>query len=143
MRGRTNAPRSLTVIAVLAIAWNLVGIAAFAVQAGMSDAQMTALPPAQQQAWREMPGWAWVSYAIAVFAGTAGAVALLLRRSAAVALLGLSLAAVILQYGYSFLVARLASMIGPQALLLPLVIIVLAVAQLLYARHARVRGWLG
>ena len=143
MRDTRAAPPSLYIVAIPAIAWNLVGIVAFILQFRMSATQMAALPPAEQQVWRAMPGWAWAVYATAVSSGTAGAIALLLRSRAAVPLLALSLGAVLLQYGYSFLVARIATTLGPQAALLPGAIVVLAIGQAIYARHAARRGRLG
>ncbi len=49
-----------------------------------------------------MPSWAWAIYAVAVAAGTLGALCLLLRSKGRVAPPGIEVIAVLIQFGYTF-----------------------------------------
>ncbi|MBR0683967.1 sugar transporter [Roseomonas eburnea] len=129
-------------IAVLALLWNLAGVGAFAMQASMGAETVAALPPAQRDLWFGMPGWAWVAYGLAVAAGTLGAVGLLLRRGWALPAFVVGLATVVVQFTYPFLMTDALSVMGPGMAVLPLAIVVIAVAEVLAARAWRGRGWL-
>ena len=135
-----GASRSFKIIAIGLLIWNLIGVAAFAMQYGADLAHLAKSDPYTAPIFAEMPGWAWAAYAVAVGAGTVGALLLLLRKAAAVALFALSLAAVVVQFGYSFLGTDLWAVKGAGAAVFPAVIIAIAVGQLLYAAGLRAKG---
>ena len=56
--------RKFWIIAVLILLWNLLGDAAYLMQASADIDEIAARDPVQAQAFREMPGWAWSAYAI-------------------------------------------------------------------------------
>jgi len=126
--------------AILFLLWTLMGCAAFIMQSMQDVAELAKTDPYQAQIWSAMPIWAWFSYAIAVIAGTLGAVALLLRRRVAVILSLLCVIAVLVQFYYTFFMTDLLAMRGFSTLIFPLVIIALALAQLFYARALNNRG---
>ncbi|TYT27034.1 hypothetical protein FZO89_12615 [Luteimonas viscosa] len=138
----TPVPTLFRVIAIAALAWNLIGIAMFFLQTGMSAAQIAQLPPAQQAVYAAMPAWLSIFYAIAVFGGALGSLALLLRRRWALPLLAISLAAVLVQTIalYALTPAWQASGVGG----LPMTLLIVGIAAFLlwYARLASKRGWL-
>lgn len=68
--------RSFRTIASALLVWNLIGIAAFVAQITADLGQLALTDPATADAFRAMPQWAWGAYAIAVFTGTAAAIAL-------------------------------------------------------------------
>ena len=80
--------------------------------------------------------------AVATFAGLVGAIALVARRRWSIALLGLSLLAVIVQFGGIYAVPRLRKVVPPDAMLVPLVIITICALIYALAFHADRRGWL-
>ena len=73
---QNTAPRWLLWVSIILLLWNLMGVGAFVSQWMMSADQLATLPPEQQVMWAKMPSWAWAAYAVAVFAGTAGAIGL-------------------------------------------------------------------
>jgi hypothetical protein len=80
---------------------------------------------------------------VATFSGLAGAIALLLRRSWAVPALAVSLAAVAVQFGYTFLVLDAARILGAAAALpFPITIFLIGAALLYFAVLSARRGWL-
>lgn len=135
-----GASRSFKIVAMGLLVWNLIGVAAFAMQYGADLAALSKSDPYTARIFAEMPGWAWAAYAVAVGAGTAGAMLLLLRKAAAVALFVLSAIAVVVQFGYSFLGTNLWAVKGPATAVFPAVIFAVAVGQLVYAAKLRAKG---
>ena len=132
------------VVGVLIALWMLVGVAAWCVDLLMTPERLAALPAAQQQLYAARPAWVFVVYGVAVFAGFAGAIALLLRRKAAKPLFLLSLFAAVLQFGHAFGAMAALALLGPaQALPLPAMVIAVALFTVWYARwcarHALLR----
>jgi hypothetical protein len=138
-----TAPRWLLWASILLLLWNLMGVGAFVSQWMMAADQLATLPPEQQEMWAKMPGWAWAAYALAVSAGTAGAIGLLMRKAWAVPLFLLSFIAVLVQFTYPFIIAGGLSTLGVTALLFPAFIIFVAIVQWRFAMTARNTNWLG
>lgn len=134
-----RATRSFIVIGIILALWNLMGVAAFVMQYGADLDQLAKTDPDTARAFAAMPQWAWVVYAIAVGAGTLGAIALLMRKALAASLLLLSMMAVIVQFGYTFLATDLLHVKGGTAAIFPAVIFLIAVGQWLYARSMVIR----
>ncbi|MBA4753659.1 MAG: sugar transporter [Sphingobium sp.] len=130
-----NMPRYFIVIAIVLLLWNLMGLAAFAMQYTADLTELAKSDPVTAQAFAAMPAWVWIAYTIAVGAGTLGAVLLLMKKAAAASLFLLSLIAVVVQFGYTFLGTDLLALKGPSVIAFPAFIVVMAVVQLLYARH--------
>jgi hypothetical protein len=110
----------------------------------LTDEQTAAgFTEAQRQLYAARPGWLFIDYAIAIFSGLAGTVGLLLRKSWAVAAFAVSLAAVVIQFGYMFTALRAIELLGAAAAVpFPLVITLIGAALLWLAIQARTRGWL-
>lgn len=131
------------IVAVLAVLWNIAGCYSYIAQVTMSPEAIAALPPAQQELFLDKPAWATAAYAIAVWTGLAAAVLLLLRRRWARIAYVVSLAAVVVQFGWTFLGQNVIAVVGPAAALpLPVAILVLSVAQLWFTGFAAKRGLL-
>lgn len=136
-----SAPRWLLWAGIILLIWNLIGVAAFFAQWSMTPADIAKLPQTQQDLWNGMPGWAWAAYAIAVGAGTFGAIGIIMRKWWAALLFSLSLIAVLIQFSYPFLIANAAGG-GMEMLGLPIFIVVVAVIQWLSSRSWQRKGWL-
>lgn len=126
--------RSFIVIGVILLLWNLMGLAAFVMQYTADLGELAKTDPLTAKAFANMPRWAWAVYLIGVGAGTLGAIALLLRKAVAAPLFLLSLIAVVIQFGYTFLGTDLLAVKGWTTAIFPAVIIAIAVVQWLYAR---------
>lgn len=121
-------PVSFRVLAVLFLLWNLLGVAMFYMQLAMTPEQLAQLPAAQRE----------------IQAGTLGALMLLLRRKAALPLFWLSLLAVVVLFGYCLFPGRMLEVLGAaQSLPMPVLVTVIAIVQVWFARRARARGWIG
>lgn len=135
-----NMPRYFIVIAIVLLLWNLMGLAAFTMQYTADLTELAKSDPVTAQAFAAMPAWVWIAYAIAVGAGTLGAILLLMKKAAAASLFLLSLIAVVVQFGYTFLGTDLLALKGPSVIAFPAFIVVMAVVQLLYARNLVSKG---
>lgn len=135
-----SAPRSLTIVGIAALLWNLIGDASFVAQYSMDTAELAKTDPYTARIYAEMPGWAWAAFAVAVAGATLGTILLLMRRAAAVPLYLLSLIAIIVTFGYSFFGTDLLAIKGWTTTLFPALIFILGVAQFLYARTQVMRG---
>lgn len=144
MTDRISVPKWFWVAGVLLLLWNAVGIFFFYTQITMSyDQMVTAMGKPSADCFAMMPHWQWWAYGIAVWGGTFAALALLLRRVWAQPLFLISLIAVIVQYGYSFGVLKIQTLLGwANAAPLPVFIIVMAGLGLWLAGSAKKKGWL-
>ena len=127
------------IIAGLALLWEAFGCFMYISQMTTDPAT---LPLDQRALWQAMPTWSVAAYAVAVWVGLIGAILLLLRRRHAVAVLGLSLLAVIVQFSALVLVPDISGMISSDMLLGPIVIALVCYGIFHFALHARKRGWL-
>ncbi|WP_176590794.1 sugar transporter [Sphingobium sp. EM0848] len=134
--------RSFWGIGIVLLLWNLMGVAAFIMQYSADLNQLAKTDPYTARIFAAMPGWAWTAYAVAVGAGTLGAILLLLRKAAAVPLFLLSIIGVIVQFGYSFIHTDLLAVKGATAAIFPAVILIIAIFQWRYARTLTGRGLL-
>ncbi|WP_420144017.1 sugar transporter [Sphingobium sp.] len=136
-----SAPRSFTIIAIVLLLWNLMGVMAFVMQYNMDLAVLAETDPAGARIFAAMPGWLWIDYGVAVLAGTVGAASLLAKRKAAVALFLLSLVAVIVQFGYTFLATDLIAAKGVVvAMAFPILIFAITIFQWRYASAQMAKG---
>lgn len=130
-------------VAVLALLWNLFGLAMFTLQYTMTPEQLAQLPEAQRRLQEGFPAWLWVLYGVAVVAGTLGSILLLMGRRLALPVFWVSLVAVVVQFGYCLFPGGMIELLGPaQALPMPIVVIAVAALLVWFARRAVARGWL-
>lgn len=131
------------IIAGVALIWNLIGLTFYYLEVTASPEALSTLTEAQQQFLAGKPFWATSAYAIAVSAGVLGSLFLLLKKTWAVMMFGVSLAGIVLQNLHAFLVAGGLEVWGPTGLILPTIVLIIAIALFMYSRYARERGWLG
>lgn len=122
------------------VLWGLLGCLVFYAHATL--AAHRAGPPSfwNWDYYQAVPRWFLVDYAIGVGASLLGSLAMLRRSRKANLLYVVSLAAVIVQFGYLFATGGLA---GPvQAFVIPVFILGVAIFQIWLAGMATRRGWL-
>lgn len=137
-----STTRGLIIFGVIALLWNVMGIAAFVMQYTADLNALAKTDAYQAKLFAGMPKWAWVAYAVAVFGGLAATIALLLRRRSAVPLYAISLIAVVAQFSHTFFGTDLLAVRGWATAIFPAVIFLLGLLQFLYARSAAAKGLL-
>ena len=130
------------IIGGAALVWNLIGLVIYVGQVSMSPEALARLTEDQQGLITSTPTWANAAWAIAVNAGVFGSLLLLLRKSWAVPMFILSLAAVVVQDVEAFVLRDAFRVLGVNSLIIPSMVFIIAVALLLYSRAAKSSGWL-
>jgi hypothetical protein len=129
-------------VAGLALLWEAGGCYAYLTQVSAGAKALAALPAAERAVWQAMPPWIWGAYAVAVWVGLSGAIGLLMRQSWARAALIVSLAGVIVQFGWMFLRTDIVAAKGLSATFLPAAIFIVGLFLIWFAGFAGRKGWL-
>lgn len=151
MNAKVPAPGWFTAVAIIALLWNLFGVAAYLMTvmgpALLSPEMLAAMPEAERAEVEKglaqlaaTPAWATAAFAVATFGGLLGSILLLVRKNLAVPVFAISLAALLVQQVYGFFLSE-APVGGGAALILPLVILAFAVFLLWLAMKAKREGW--
>ncbi|MGB5668206.1 MAG: hypothetical protein WBM53_15325 [Maribacter sp.] len=141
--GKVKPPVWFWVVSVVALLWNLMGAMAYIGQAYMTDEVKAALPADQQALLENIPAWATAAFAIAVWGGVLGCIALLLRKKWARPVLVISLLGILVQMSYSFFMSNALEVYGTaQGMVMPLLIIVIGVVLVLFAKSSQNKGWI-
>ena len=131
------------IIGAAALVWNLLGLAVYISEVTAGPDAYASYTAAQQAFMTGKPAWATSAFAIAVSTGVLGSLLLLLRKSLAVIMFAASLLGIIVQNLHAFVIADGLQAWGATGLIMPAVVVVIAVALLLYSRVAKAKNWLG
>ncbi|MFN3727684.1 MAG: hypothetical protein ACK4SZ_15430 [Allosphingosinicella sp.] len=131
-----RAPAWFWIVVGVALLWNLLGVTAYLAEAfGM----------AQSEAHRALvdvrPAWATAAYAVAVFGGSLGCIALLARRRAAFPLLAVSFAALLVQQAWNLAGPDAAIGVEGPALGFAVIVVLVSLGLVLLSRAAIRKGW--
>jgi hypothetical protein len=110
-----RVPTWFWVVAGLVLVWEAMGCYAYITQVSMTAEQLAALPEGQRQLFNTMPDWVTAAYGIATWGGLLAAILLLMRKRWATAMFAVSLVALLVQFGWSFLIADAGTVVGPSA----------------------------
>ena len=135
----TRPPKWFWVVASIALVWNLLGVLAFFAQMALD---LGTLSEAEREFYNATPTWATLAFAVAVFGGTLGCVALLLRKSWAFLMLVICLAGIVVQISHSLFIGNGIEVFGPQGLVLPALTFGIGVLLVWFASYSAKRGWL-
>lgn len=130
------------IVAGILTLWNAIGCFACYSQLTISTEKLAKLPDQQREAWTTMPGFAKAAYVVAVVAGLAGAVLLLLQNALALPLSILSLVGIVVQFGWFFLGYGGWRKHGASGAAFPVFIALVAIGQIGLACCAKAQGWL-
>ncbi len=130
-------------IAIFALAWNLLGVGAYLFEATASpETLLASYSEYEANAVISRPAWATGIFALAVFGGALGSLGLVLKKKWAMWPLCVSLGAVILQQIYIWTQTDAAAHISGAGWLMPVMIPLIAVYLVFFTRRAIARGLL-
>jgi uncharacterized membrane protein len=136
-------PTSFWIIGIVALMWNIIGVMLYYIQVSASPEELQAAYGEVGANFIEsIPTWATSAHAIAVTAGVLGCVLLLVRKAWAVPLFIISLAGIVVQDIYSFVMAGGASIFGTPAIVIAVVVLLVAIGLVFYSRSAKDRHWI-
>lgn len=146
MATEAKPPLHLWIIGGLATLWGAIGSYDYVMTRMRNTdylaAMMPGVDPQAVLAWIDgFPIWAQIGWGLGVWGGLAGAILLLARSRWAVPVLAVSLIGAMFSLGYQLLAAPpLAGAEGAMFDVMPLVIIAIAAALVIYARAMRTKG---
>ena len=132
-----TANRWIKPVLITALLWNILGVFAFIMQLLLTPEMVNKLPQEQQLAYNNQPLWAFLAFAIAVFGGALGCLLLLFKKSLATLILIISLAAVLAQQYYNFLIINSISLFGISAIFMPIAVTIIAIALVYLSFHLK------
>ena len=138
--GKAPVPMWFWIVATGALLFEAAGAFLFVNSLNLDPAS---LPLDQRSIFEATPQWMTLAWAIAIGAGTLGALLLLLRRRLAEPLLLISLIAVAVQFSGLFLVRQLRELTPEDHLIVPVVILLVAYGVWQFSKLSRRRNWLG
>ena len=139
-QAQAGAPVWFRFAAIVALLWTMFGVVTYLNHVGLIS--MAPATEAQQAFEDSIPWWVTAAYAVAVFAGAAGALGLVLRRTWALPLLVLSAGAVLVQELWTLLLSDAGAVYGTFGVVMPVVIITASLVIVWFARIATARNWL-
>lgn len=138
-----RAPGWFRLLAVLGIAWNAFGVYMYLMKVGVVGNMAAQMGEADRVLAASAPAWYTGAFAIGVFAGLLGTIALALLSRWSKPLLILSLLGVLAQMGWIVGMSNAVALKGGQVLLIPALITVVAILLVWLAAIGGRRGWLG
>lgn len=128
------------IIGIIALIWNLMGVAAYLFQAYMTEEELLALPPEEQALYADIPAWVTAAYALAVFGGALGCILLLLRKKLATFVFIISFASIVVQMTYNLFMSKAAEVYGPGGVIMTLMVIVIGAFLVWYSKNMEKKG---
>ncbi len=139
---RVSVPRWFWVSAAVALLWNLMGCMIFLSEVFAKEAMMESFTEEQKDWSRAIPFWIYVVFAFAVVSGVAGSIALFKRHRLAVPCFAASFVAVVVQMGYTMLIAGGLRVMGPSGAVMPVLVVTLSMLWLFFAKYSSNKQWL-
>jgi len=142
MNEKSKLPNWYWAVCAVAIVWNLMGVMALVGQLTMTPEMLAQMTQAEQALYAATPLWVNVAFAFAVIGGELGCIGLLLRKSWAFYLFVLSLVGVIVQMSHLFIMDGSVDEFGPGGISMPIMIVLIAIALVWFAKRAESKGWI-
>ncbi|MFT5525715.1 MAG: hypothetical protein ACI9HK_003685 [Pirellulaceae bacterium] len=127
-REESNPAWWFWIISGLALVWNFIGLTIFVGRFTIG--------------FEQTPIFVVAAFAVAVFGGVIGCIALLIRKEWAINVLMMSLAGVLTQMSHAFFVSGAFQGQETSTLVMPVCIILIAVLLIPFSAASRKRGWL-
>ena len=132
----TKPPIWFWIVSIVGLVWNGMGVNQYLGKAYQTESWKAQYTAEDLAMMADLPAWITAAFAIAVFAGAIGCLALLLRKKWAHGLLVLSLLAVIVQMGYMIAQGMVKNM-G-----MTIAIIVVALLLVWLSKKSKSKGWI-
>ena len=136
--------KTFWIVGAAALAWNLFGVAMYISTVTATPESYAAQGFNQQQIefLETTTSWSIGAFAIAVTVGALAALFLLFRKGWAVPAFVVSFVALLSLDIYNFVLRDTIGMFGMGAAYMQAMIFIIAILEIIYARHARQKGWL-
>lgn len=140
MTKASRAPKHLWIVGIVTLLWNLMGAYDYLMTQTRNEAYMGKFTQPQLDYFYGVPVWFEFFWALAVWGGVLGCVLLLLRRGLALPVFAVSFVSMVITTIYSFGLSDGMQVMGTMGFVFSLVIFLVALGLVLYARAMRRRG---
>ena len=135
----TKTPIHLWIVGILAVLWNSVGAFDYIATQYRIESYMSQFTPQQLEYFYGFPVWMDAAWAIAIWASVLGSLSLLLRKTWAVGLFGISILGLATSSVYSFVLSDGMAVMGSGGAIFTAVIWVIALFLFFYAKAMAAR----
>lgn len=136
MSNSTTKPSTIFwIVSSIALFWNIMGVVAYLGQAYITDEALSLLPENEQAYYANVPAWVTAAFAIAVFSGFLGSLALVFKKKWAKPLFLISLVTVVVQVIYNLFIQEFVALTGSRVIL-PLITVVIAAFLVWFSNNA-------
>jgi len=135
----TKTPRHLWIVGIVALLWNLMGAVDYLMTETKNEAYMAQYTPEQLEFFYGFPAWVVALWAIAVWGGVLGAVLLLMRKKLALQVLLVSFVCMVVTMIQNYATGA-ADVVGGMAIVFSVIVFVVALLLVLYARAMTQKG---
>lgn len=139
----SNKPiKYFKLIAILAIIWNILGVISYFFHVYMPEEAIAKLPEAEQILYQNIPEWKTIAFFIATVGGLLGSIFLFLKKKTAIPILALSLIGILVSFYYDFFKTKLLDIYGNRSVIFPLLVVLIGVLLVWYAKKLNTNGFI-
>jgi hypothetical protein len=130
------------IVSIIALLWNLMGVAAYIMHVSMTPEALNALPEQERALYTNVPVWATAAFAVAVWGSTLGCILLLIRRKLATPVFVISFVAILIQMIHSLFISNSIAVYGPGGMVMPIMVVAIGLYLIIFSRQAASKSWL-
>ncbi|GEQ86342.1 hypothetical protein ULMS_18500 [Patiriisocius marinistellae] len=130
------------IISIAALLWNLMGLFQFGLATVFMDSMTDSIAPAELEMMKNVPLWYTVAFGVSVFSGVLACILMLMKNKIAILLFLISLITVLISQGYWAFGTDAIDIIGMQAMIMPMIVIIISIFLYYYSKGAARNGWL-
>lgn len=137
-----KTPWHLWVVGIVSLLWNAMGAVDYFMTATRNAAYMQGFTQAQLDYFYSFPAWSVATWAVGVWFAVLGSVLLLMKRPSALWAFIVSFVGMVLTSFYNYVLAdvKMTDVVGPEAMIFSVVIFVVALLLVIYARRMKMSG---
>ena len=142
-KSTAKPPLWFWIVSIIALLWNGSGVYMYLIQAYDTESFRAMYPdPEMLEMANNTPAWVTAAYAIAVFAGLLASIGLLLRKKWAKPLFLVSLLGAVASNAYHLFMSKAIELYGTEAVIMPIVVVVIGIFLVWFSNKGIAKGWL-
>ena len=141
-KSSTKPPVWFWIVSLIALLWNGSGVYMYLIQAYNTESFRAMYTAEQLEMAHNTPSWVTAAFAIAVFAGLLACIGLLLRKKWAKPLFLVSLLGAVVSNAHHLFMSKAIELYGTEAVVMPIVVIVIGIFLVWFSKKGIAKGWL-
>ncbi len=142
MTEKIKPPTWYWIVTIIALLWNLAGVANYIRNVTMTEEMLATYSAAEQELITSVPTWSTAAFAFAVWGGVLGCIALIIRKAWAYHVFIVSLAGILVQMFYNLAMSNMLDVYGLAGAILPLMVIPIGIFLVWMSKKAISSGWI-